>query len=371
VQSRLSDLLGVDLPVFGFSHCRDVVAEVTRAGGVGVLGTMYLTLDELERDLAWIEARTAGGVFGIDTVAPNVGSDGNPEADRMTRQDRADRTLAVAAERMLDLLEVRAGAESEPVLGPPSMESVLIQLDLLAAHGGRLFVNARGVVSSPVLQRARERGLLVGALAGSAAHARKHRGSGIDLVVAQGFEAAGHTSTIGTMVLVPEVVEAAAPLPVLAAGGIATGRQVAAARALGADGVWMGTAWLAARESELTPQARQRVIQAASSDAVLSQWYDGVPGRQLSSPWTEAWERSGTVLHRHGAGEAMRRALGRIRRAGRDDLDMVPAGQVVGLLHRETTVKEIVVGLVEDYLDAVADLGQSAGLRPDDGSSPR
>jgi NAD(P)H-dependent flavin oxidoreductase YrpB (nitropropane dioxygenase family) len=370
MQSRLSGLLGVDLPIFGFSHCRDVVAEVTRSGGVGVLGTMYLSLEELERDLAWIEARTAGGVFGIDTVSPHADSVKPPEAPG-DANDNQQTSLALEADRLLDRLGVKSGAQAEPLVGPPSMESVLSQLDLLSAHGGRLFVNARGVVPPAVRQRARKHGLQIGALAGSAAHARKHRESGIDLVIAQGYEAAGHTSAIGTMVLVPEVAEAAAPLPVLAAGGIATGRQIAAARALGAEGVWIGTAWLAARESELNPQARQRIIDAESSDAVLSQWYDGVPGRQLSSPWTEAWAKSSVSLQRHQAGESMRLALSRIRRARRDDLDLIPAGQGVGLLRRETTVREIFIELVEQYLEAVADLGQDFGNELDDSSSER
>ena len=145
------------------------------------------------------------------------------------------------------------------------------------AHPARLIANALGSPPPDIIASAHDRGMLVAALAGKAAHATSHVAAGVDIVVAQGYEAGGHTGEIASMVLVPEVVDAVGPeVPVLAAGGIGSGRQIAAALALGAAGVWMGSAWLITSEyANLSPLPglREALLKATSSDTVRSRIY--------------------------------------------------------------------------------------------------
>jgi NAD(P)H-dependent flavin oxidoreductase YrpB (nitropropane dioxygenase family) len=122
-------------------------------------------------------------------------------------------------------------------------------------------------------------------------HAVRHVSGGVDVLVAQGTEAGGHTGEIATMVLTPDVVDAVAPAPVLAAGGIGTGRQIAAALALGAKGVWTGSIWLTVTEAATTEDERAQLIAATASDPVRSKSVTGQPVRQIRSTWTDAWSR--------------------------------------------------------------------------------
>jgi NAD(P)H-dependent flavin oxidoreductase YrpB (nitropropane dioxygenase family) len=177
----------------------------------------------------------------------------------------------------------------------------------------------------------------------------------VDIIVAQGYEAGGHTGEIATMVLVPEIVDAVAPRPVLAAGGIARGRQMAAAMALGAQGAWTGSIWLATAESSSAPEHIERYIEATSSDTVRSRCYTGKPARQLRSAWTEAWDDPegpgplGMPLQNILTAEAN----ARIARAHRKDLAFVPVGQIVGSMNSVRPVRDVMFDLVNDYIETV------------------
>ncbi len=200
----------------------------------------------------------------------------------------------------------------------------------------------------------------VAALAGKAVHAERHVQNGVDLVVAQGYEAGGHTGEISTMVLVPEVVDAIAPAPVLAAGGIGTGRQIAAALALGAQGVWLGSLWLTTAESDASPAVSQAYLEATSADTVRSRCYTGKPARMLRNAWTDAWVDPegpgplGMPLQNILTSEAN----ARIARSGRKDLAFAPVGQIVGRMNEVRPVRDVMYQLVEEYIETVERLEQ-------------
>jgi NAD(P)H-dependent flavin oxidoreductase YrpB (nitropropane dioxygenase family) len=207
--------------------------------------------------------------------------------------------------------------------------------------------------------------MLVAALAGKAAHAQSHVAAGVDIVVAQGYEAGGHTGEIASMVLVPEVVDAVGPeVPVLAAGGIGSGRQMAAALALGAAGVWMGSAWLVTSEyASLSPLPglREALLKATSSDTVRSRIYSGKPARLLKNRWTDAWlaadapEPLPMPLQNLLVSEAHQRLM----RAGDPDVIPMPVGQIVGRMNEVRPVADVIASLVAELDETVSRL---AGL---------
>jgi NAD(P)H-dependent flavin oxidoreductase YrpB (nitropropane dioxygenase family) len=200
----------------------------------------------------------------------------------------------------------------------------------------------------------------VAALAGKAVHAQRHVNNGVDIIVAQGYEAGGHTGEISTMVLVPEVVDAVAPAPVLGAGGIGSGRQIAAALALGAQGVWLGSLWLTTQESNSGPAVLQAYLEATSADTVRSRCYTGKPARMLRNQWTDAWADPegpgplGMPLQNILTSEAN----ARIARSGRKDLAFAPVGQIVGRMNEVRSVRDVMYDLVEEYIETVERLEQ-------------
>jgi NAD(P)H-dependent flavin oxidoreductase YrpB (nitropropane dioxygenase family) len=231
-------------------------------------------------------------------------------------------------------------------------------VEIALAHPARLLVNALGPPPPDVVQPAHDRGVLVAALVGSPEHARAQRDAGVDIIVASGTEAGGHTGEIATMVLTPQVVEAVAPAPVLAAGGIATGRQMAAAMALGADGVWTGSVWLTVKESDTHPVVIEKLLGATSRDTVRSRSMTGKPARQLRTKWTDAWDAAdspGTLpmpLQFMLTAEAQARMHRAADGPGRD-LVPSPVGQVVGQLHGRPSARDVILGMVEEYVATV------------------
>jgi NAD(P)H-dependent flavin oxidoreductase YrpB (nitropropane dioxygenase family) len=204
----------------------------------------------------------------------------------------------------------------------------------------------------------------VAALAGTTRHALRHAEAGVDLIVAQGTEAGGHTGEVATMVLVPEVVDAVAPVPVLAAGGIARGRQVAAAFALGAEGVWCGSVWLATEEAETPPVVKEKFLTATSSDTVRSRSLTGKPARMLRTAWTDEWDRPdapdplGMPLQTALIGDPQFRI--QLAAAQPDskarELATYFVGQVVGSLETVRPARAVVLDMVDEFIDAVQHL---------------
>ena len=349
MRTRVSDLLGVEFPILAFSHCRDVVAAVTNAGGFGVLGAVAHTPEQLEIDLGWIEEQTKGRPYGLDLLLPTkyAGADDGGLDREAVRQ-----LLPPEQQQFVDDILDRYGVPELPEasdgrggLGGLSISPKGYEPLLDIAFGHRIALVASALV--------------VAALAGTRVHAERHNAAGADLIVAQGTEAGGHTGEISTMVLVPEVVRAVAPTPVLAAGGIATGRQIAAAMALGAEGVWCGSVWLTTEEAETQPAVKQKFLAASSGDTVRSRSLTGKPARMLRSAWTDEWERTDAPppLAMPLQSALVAEAQLRINRAATDEdsgahqLANYFVGQVVGELDRVRPARQVVLDMVTEYAE--------------------
>jgi NAD(P)H-dependent flavin oxidoreductase YrpB (nitropropane dioxygenase family) len=368
VFTEICDRLGIDVPIFAFSHCRDVVAAVTNAGGFGVLGATAHRPARLEIDLAWIDDQVGGRPYGVDLLLPakfvDVGSPGTGLDDG----DGDGSIVPIPSEHrefVADLLDrYDVPPLPEHLTGSTGTLSVSAEaagtlLDVAFRHPIRLVASALGPPPAELTEQAHSRGLLVAALVGTVEHARRQQAAGVDLIVAQGTEAGGHTGTVATMVLVPEVVRAVRPTPVLAAGGIVTGAQMAAAIALGAQGVWCGSVWLTTQEAETDPAVQRKMLAASSSDTVRSRSLTGKPARMLRSAWTDEWEGGAAPPALQMPLQTMLTASAqqRIRRSsardgsGAQELATYFVGQGVGLLDRIRPAKEVVADMVAEYLE--------------------
>jgi NAD(P)H-dependent flavin oxidoreductase YrpB (nitropropane dioxygenase family) len=367
------DILGTEYPIAAFSHCRDVVAAVSRGGGLGVLGAVTYTPEQLDVELTWIEQQVGGRPYGVDLLLP-VGT--AEAAARLSPEDLeallVDPTPVLPREHrdfVARLLEQHSipelpdgGAEARRLLNPPAALA-----EVAFAHRIHLIASALGPPPPELVAEAHARGVVVAALVGTTEHARRQKAAGVDLIVAQGSEAGGHTGTIGTMVLVPDVVDAVSPTPVLAAGGIASGRQMAAAMALGAQGVWTGSVWLTTEEAETHPVVKQKLLAASASDTVRSRCRTGKPARQLRSAFTDAWEDPSSPeplpmpLQPLLVAEAIER-IDRAAAAGHPDaVEMANyfVGQVVGRLNEVKPARQVLQEIVNEYVDTVLAMGRS------------
>ncbi|GAB2941856.1 NAD(P)H-dependent flavin oxidoreductase [Streptomyces heilongjiangensis] len=365
MQTELSRKLGVEYAVFGFTPFPAVAAAISRAGGFGVLGAVrYTAPDDLKRDLDWIEAHVDGKPYGLDVVMPAKKVDGVTEADVEAMIPEGHRQFVKDTLAKYGVPELAEGEASGWRITGWMEQVARTQLDVAFDYPIRLLANALGSPPADVIARAHEQDVLVAALAGSARHARKHADAGIDIVVAQGYEAGGHTGEIASMVLTPEVVDAVAPLPVLAAGGIGSGQQIAAAFALGAQGVWLGSLWLTTTEAELpSPRLIEKLLAAGSGDTVRSRALTGKPARQLRTEWTDAWDDP----HGPGAlpmplqGLLVADAVSRIQKYEVDPLLGTPVGQIVGRMTSERSVQAVFDDLTRGFEQAVDRVNRIAG----------
>ncbi|MGI4815503.1 MAG: nitronate monooxygenase [Janthinobacterium lividum] len=377
MRTPVCERLGCDVPIFAFSHCRDVVVEITKAGGFGVLGAGTHSPEQLEQELKWIDEHVGGRSYGIDVLIP---SKYDKEADQRTEQledllpheqkDFLDNFLReqgvpdLSPEDARLAREGRAGKERNH--GPGGSRRLI---DVALKHPQvKLIVNALGAPPKEVVDELHARGLLVGALCGKVSHAIAQREAGVDILIAQGTEAGGHTGDISTLVLVPQVVDICTPnMAVLAAGGISRGRQIAAAFALGAQGVWCGTIWLGTRESELTPLEKKVIFATRTEDAVRRKWMTGKTVRMTKSKMSEAWEQPGAPKHLLPPlqNALYHYARPRIEKAQRADLVSTPAGQVVGLMTEETSVKQVVLDMLNEYAETAERLAPLINLSED------
>ena len=374
MKTPICERLGIEYPIFAFSHCRDVVAAVSKAGGLGVLGAVAFSPEELERELVWIDEHVDGKPYGVDTVMPaaylgkDQGDLGKIDLQAMIPEEHKE---------FIKSLLTRYGVPELPP-GQDAWESLLgwsvsagrAHVEIAMKHPIKLLANALGPPPEDVVERAHASGVLVAALCGSVDQAIKQKEAGVDIVVASGYEAGGHTGDISSLVLVPQVVDAVAPTPVLAAGGIGSGRQMAAALVLGAQGVWTGSLWLATAESDCVPALKEKLIAASSRDTVRSKCISGKPARQLKTPWTDAWDgpdSPGTLpmpLQWMATSEALTRIYqhAQTRKPGSAELLGTPVGQVVGQIKQMKPAREVVRELVEGSIDAVERAGEVLGL---------
>ena len=365
MQTELSKKLGVEHAIFGFTPFPAVAAAISRAGGFGVLGAVrYTAPDDLKRDLDWIEAHVDGKPYGLDVVMPAKKVEGVSEAEVEAMIPEGHRQFVQDTLTKYGVPELAEGEASGWRITGWMEQVARTQLDVAFEYPIKLLANALGSPPADVVARAHDRGVLVAALAGSARHARKHAEGGIDIVVAQGYEAGGHTGEIASMVLTPEAVDAVAPLPVLAAGGIGSGQQVAAALALGAQGVWLGSIWLTTTEADLHSAALTRKLLAAGSgDTVRSRALTGKPARQLRTEWTDAWDGPdgpGT-LPMPLQGLLVAEAVSRIQKYEVEPLLGTPVGQIVGRMTSERSVQAVFDDLTRGFEQAVDRVNRIAG----------
>jgi NAD(P)H-dependent flavin oxidoreductase YrpB (nitropropane dioxygenase family) len=377
VRTPICDQLGIEFPIFAFSHCRDVVAAVSRAGGFGVLGAVGFSPEQLETECAWIDEHVGDKPYGIDVVIPGKyegqGEDMDPdELAKMLRemvpQGHRDFAKKILADHGVP--ELPADESNDMKLLGWTSTTAAPQIDVALSHPKvKLIANALGTPPDDVIQQIHDAGRLVAALCGSPSQAKRHADAGVDLVIAQGTEGGGHTGEVGSVVLWPQAVAAAAPTPVLAAGGVGTGQQIAAALALGCEGVWSGSLWLTVEEADLPPAQQNQLLEAESRDTVRSRSFTGKPCRMLRTEWTKAWEAEdapeplGMPLQYMVSGDCVARS----HRYADKALDVMfnPVGQVIGQIDHRRKVADVVQELVEGYLESVERLDRLTAAAAD------
>jgi NAD(P)H-dependent flavin oxidoreductase YrpB (nitropropane dioxygenase family) len=376
MKNVICEMLGIEFPLVAFSHCRDVVAQVSRAGGFGVLGATAFTPEQLDLELSWIDEHIDGKPYGIDVLIPEnlaikeeKGVTARMLAERVPQKHR-DFVRDLLASHGVDPAKAFEGGGRVRAPDAPSslqQENALKLLEVSFHHKIALIANALGVPPQSMLDMGRKHGVPVAALVGAPEHAVRQAQAGVDIIVAQGGEAGGHCGEVSTIVLIPQVLRAIKPIrniPVLAAGGIMTGRQMAACMAMGAAGVWTGSVWLATNESETSEIFREKMIAARSRDTVRSRCRTGKPSRQLRSAWTDAWEGPNSPgplpmpfqsLISEPALEAAQRAAEKGNPQARE-LVTYFVGQGVGLIDSVKSCRTVVKEFMEEFAEAIADM---------------
>ena len=378
MNSRLCDELGIEFPLFAFSHCRDVIAAVTNAGGFGVLGAAGHSPATLDIELNWIDEQVGGKSYGVDLLVP---TSMDSKERSLTAQELEDRIPAEHKRYIAELL-ARHDIDTADLWENTAQDGVGDNmrevgagkiLDAAFSHPVKLVVNALGVPPDFMFERARAKGIMVGALAGAREHAIKHAEAGVDVIIVAGTEAGGHCGEVSTMVLLPEVLDALATYGgrshVLAAGGIVTGRQMAACMAMGAAGAWTGSVWLTTAEAETLPVVKDKMLAASSRQTVRSRSRTGKYTRQLKSAWTDAWtaeeapEALPMPLQGVLAGAAFRKInkLAQADHPGARQLVNYYVGQGVGLMNETVSARTVVYNFMQDFADAVERLGDAVG----------
>lgn len=364
MRTNVCEMLGIDVPLFAFTHCRDVVVEVSKAGGLGVLGMVGFSVEQVKAELDWIDAHIGDKPYGVDIVIPQK-YEGSGQVDpaqleqqlkAMVPQGHHDFAAKILKDHgvpewpddsktgLLGWTEATARPQLEEALKRPNV---------------RLVANALGTPPKEVIDEIHASGRLVAALCGKIKQGLQHKAAGVDIIIAQGAEGGGHTGDIGSIVLWPQMVDAVAPTPVLAAGGIGNGRQMAAALAMGCAGVWTGSLWLTVTEAHAEPAQKEELLKATSEDTVRSRSWTGKPARMVRNDWTEAWEAPenpkplGMPLQGLVSADAIRRTS---RYAGVGETRKVlfnPCGQVIGQIKQIESSKDVVFRLLNEYVDTI------------------
>ena len=365
--SEFSNRLGMDHAIFAFSHCRDVVAAVSNAGGMGVLGAGWMSAPQLAEELDWIDEHVGDNGYGVDVVIPQR-YEGMDEADAEVLEARLWKKIPNEHIEFANRLLADHGVpdwppempHSEPTLPGATYATCMPLIDeALKRPKCRIIVNALGTPPGDVIDRVHDSGRLIGALCGKVKQALAHKAAGLDFVVAQGGEGGGHTGEIGSIVLWPQIVDAIAPLPMVAAGGIGNGRQMLAAMSMGAAGVWTGSMWLTVEEAAGQPAQKASYLAATSEDTVRSRAWTGKHARLIRNRWTEAWDAADTPSPLGMPMQFMVSADARRRTemyAGVDraqDVAMNPAGQVIGQFNEIESCRSVILRLLNEYVDAL------------------
>ena len=365
MNSAICDLLDIEFPLIAFSHCRDVVVEVSKAGGFGVLGAARYNASTLEKELSWIDEHIDGKPYGVDLIAPTSMAGTEPiqptkKIKKQVPQEYFDFASGILERHDIDSTDVYVtDFDSNSFLTQDGAASII---DVAFGHPIKLIANALGVPPPYMIDLGKEKGVLTAALIGTREHAIKQVEAGVNIVVASGTEAGGHCGDVSTLVLIPEVCSVLkdSGVPVLAAGGIVTGRQMAACMAMGAAGVWTGSVWLTCAESDTPPVLKEKMLQASSRETVRSRSRTGKHSRQLRSPWTDAWESNAAPkplampLQSQVTENPLAKVtkLAEIGHEGARQLSTSWVGQGVGLMSSTQSAKAIVYEFMQDYLVA-------------------
>ena len=369
MNSKICELLDIEFPLVAFTHCRDVVVAVSKAGGCGVLGAVGMSPEQLEQELKWIDDHIDGKPYGVDVLIPNKMVDQSEKFDAdklkgMIPQEYADFRADVLEKHDIEANELRTiDTAGSSFAANTKSDGAKALLDVAFNHPIKLIANALGVPPDWMLQMGKENDVKVAALLGTAQHAINQVKAGVDILVVSGTEAGGHCGSVSTMVLIPEVYQAIQPygdVPILAAGGIVTGKQMAAAMTMGASGAWCGSVWLTTVESEVPPVIKEKMVAANSSQTVRSRSRTGKHSRQLVSPWTEAWEAESAPeplpmpLQPMVAEPALQK-VAKLAEGGHDgarDLATYWVGQGVGLMNQSISASDVVQEFKEDFIGA-------------------
>ena len=374
MKSQICDLLGIEFPMVAFSHCRDVVAAVSKAGGMGVLGAVGLSPEKLEIELKWIDEHVDGKPYGVDVLIPNsyVGKGENLSTDdlrTMIPQEHRDFRADLLEQHDINASDLRSGDESKELeqktnesLGA-GLERAQEVLEVAFSHPIGLVANALGVPPKWMLEMGKQHNVPVAALVGAKQHAVKQAEAGVDIIVASGTEGGGHCGSVSTMVLVPEIRRALKPygnVPILAAGGICTGEQMAGIMAMGADGIWCASVFLPTSDSETSDNIKEKMVAASSSHTVRSKSRTGKHSRQLTSPWVEAWENKDAPeplpmpLQTMVSEPALKKVADQaaIGHEGAKQLETYWGGQGIGLVNETITAGQTVQKFKEEFIDS-------------------
>jgi NAD(P)H-dependent flavin oxidoreductase YrpB (nitropropane dioxygenase family) len=370
MRTALCDELGIEFPIFAFTHCRDVVVAVSKAGGFGVLGAVGFTPEQLEIELNWIDEHIGDHTYGVDIVIPNKyeGMDAKMSTEELTKMLQSmvpQAHLDFARNLLKDHgVPVPEGEDNSLQLLGWTEATATPQVDVALRHPKMtLIANALGTPPKDMIDRIHAEGRKVAALCGSPYQARKHADAGVDIIIAQGGEGGGHCGEVGSIVLWPQVVKEVAPKPVLAAGGIGSGQQIAAALALGCQGAWSGSQWLMVEEAENTAVQQATYARATSRDTVRSRSFTGKPCRMLKNDWTEAWEKPGNP---EPLGMPLQYMVSGMAVAATNrypdqsvDVAFNPVGQVVGQFKKVEKTAAVIERWVNEYLEATQTLAEA------------
>lgn len=364
MKTDICNQLGIDVPIFAFSHCRDVVVAVSKAGGIGVLGAGTYTPEKLREELDWIDAHIGDCPYGIDIVLP-MKIPGMPDIEDV---DELTQTLLAQipqdyldfAENLLKSHGVPEWDKRDPIklIGWTEATTRPLFEEALRRDKANLIVSALGTPPKDMVDRAHTKGKLVGALTGKPKHVESHKEAGVDIIIANGAEGGGHVGEIGSVVLWPQLVKAAHPLPVLAAGGIGSGEQIFAALAMGAQGVWTGSLWLTTEEASAEPAQKQSLLDATSDDTVVTRSWTGKRARVLNNKWNKTWEAQdglkplGLPLQGLVTADAWRRTEKYAGVAQTQDVALNIAGQVIGQINEIESVRGVFERLFLEYANA-------------------
>ncbi len=373
----ICEMFDIEFPLIAFTHCRDVVVAVSKAGGMGVFGAVAHPPDRLEEELRWIDEHIEDKPYGIDLIVPNkmarvsAGGLNRTTVEAAIPQEYFQFAAGILAQHDISA-EGLYSFRDETFRASQNMQAsgAAETLEVAFSHPIKLVANALGVPPKIMLEMGKRHGVQVAALVGAKKHAIRQVQAGVDVLIAAGGEAGGHCGDVSTLVLIPEIQAAIQPygnIPILAAGGIVTGRQMAACMAMGAAGAWTGSVWLTTSEAETNPVVKEKMLYASSRDTVRSKARTGKYSRQLRSPWTDAWEAedSPAPLPMPLQSLVTEPALGRVDKlsqsghVGAKELATYWVGQGVGLMNRQMSAAAVVQEFKEDFFNAFVRLSDA------------